>query len=186
MLAKKILDIGCGKSKYPRSIGLDIKKTSDADIVCNVENGLPFKKNEFDFVYSSHTLEHIDPKKLVFVLEEIWRITKPTGKIKIIVPHFSGVGAASNPTHLRAGFSSQTFNFFNFEDEYQKYGRINFEVLKVTLMKGRTRNVLINIILSLIDQLANLNPFLCECSWIYWFGGFHEIQFDLKPIKKKA
>ncbi|OGD78283.1 hypothetical protein A2362_04270 [Candidatus Curtissbacteria bacterium RIFOXYB1_FULL_41_59] len=180
---KKILDIGCGKKKYPGSIGIDLNPKSDADIIKNVEKGLPFKKNEFDLVYSSHTLEHLDPKKLVFVLEEIWRVTRPNGQIKITVPHFSGVGAASNPTHLRSGFTSQTFHFFNYEDEYQKYGRINFEIIKVTLTKGRTRNIFINLVLSIIDYLANLNPFFCESSWVYWFGGFHEIEFTLRPIK---
>jgi|SRR3989344_61333 len=185
-MESKILDIGCGKTKYPGSFGLDIKKTSETDIVCNVEKGLPFKDNEFDLVYSSHTLEHIDPKRLVFVIEEIWRVTKPTGTIKIIVPHFSGVGAASNPTHLRPGFASQTFHFFKNKNEYQKIDRINFEILKITLRKGRTRNKLINIVWFLIENLANLNPLFCEIFWVYWFGGFHEIQFDLKPIKKKA
>lgn len=183
---KKILDIGCGEKKYPGSIGIDVRKTKQADIVANIEKGLPFKDNGFDLVYSSHTLEHIDPKKLVFVIEEIWRITKPSGIIKITVPHFSGVGAATNPTHLRPGFASQTFHFFKNKNEYQKFGRIDFEILKITLGKGRTRNKLINIIWLLIENLANLNPLFCEIFWVYWFGGFHEIQFDLKPIKKKA
>ena len=177
-----ILDIGCGNIKYPGSIGLDIKKTGVTDIVCNVEKGLPFKKNEFDLVYSSHTLEHLDPKKLVFVLEEIWRITKPTGNIKIIVPHFSGVGAATNPTHLRQGFGSQTITFFK-TDEYEKFGKIDFIISKITLRKGRTRNHLINFIWTTIETFANLNPFLCELSWVYWFGGFHDIEFNLQPIK---
>lgn len=183
MRAKKILDIGCGNAKYPGSIGLDIQKTSVTDIVCNVENGLPFKKNEFDFVYTNHNLEHIDPKKLVFVLEEIWRVTKPSGKIKIQVPHFSGAGAATNPTHLRQGFSSQTFNFFKTE-EYQNFGKIDFEISKINLHKGQTGNQLINYIYRIIEKAANSNLMICEQIWVYWFGGFHEIQFELKPIKK--
>ena len=178
-----ILDIGCGKNRYPRSIGIDTNPKSDADIIFNIERGIPFPENQFDFVYSNHTLKHLDPKKLVFVLEEIWRVTKPYGKIKISVPHFSGAGSATNPTHLRAGFTSQTFHFFKSKDEYQKFGQIDFEILKITLRKGRTRNKLINFILFLIEIFANLNPLLCELFWVYWFGGFHEIEFILKPIK---
>ena len=182
----KILDIGCGKKKYPGAIGIDINPKGDADIIFNIERGIPFPANQFDLVYSSHTLEHLDPKKLIFVLEEIWRVTKAGGTIKITVPHFSVVGAAPNPTHLRPGFASQTFHFFKNKNEYQKFDRVNFEILKITLRKGRTRNKLINIILFLIENLANLNPLFCEIFWVYWFGGVHEIQFDLKPIKKKA
>lgn len=180
----KILDIGCGNKKYPGSIGLDINPKSDADIIVNIEKGFPFFDNSFNLVYSNHTLEHIDPKKLVFVLEEIWRVTKPNGKILIIVPHFSGVGAATNPTHLRAGFTSQTFLFFKSKDEYQKCGQIDFKVEKIILRKVRTKNSFVNFLWSLIEKLANLNPLLCELSWIYWFGGFDEIEFNLRPVKK--
>lgn len=179
----KILDIGCGKTKYPGSIGLDINRKSNANIIANIEKGLPFKKNTFDLVHSSHSLEHIDPKKLVFVLEEIWRVTKPQGQIIIKGPHFSGVGAATNPTHQRQGFSTQLFNYFISENEYPNYGKISFKVNKIILKKVRTRNHLINLIWISVETLANLNPFLCEHSWVYWFGGFDEIEFQLHPIK---
>jgi|SRR3990167_5153028 len=179
----KILDIGCGNNKYPDSIGIDIRKTKQTDIVKNIEKGLPFKKNAFDLVYTNHALEHIDPKKLVFVLEEMWRVTKPSGTIKIIAPHFSGVGAASNPTHLRAGFSSQTFHYFQ-SDEYPKYKKIAFRIKKVTLRKIRTRFLPLNILWKIVETFANLNSLFCEIFWVYWFGGFDEIEFQLQPIKK--
>lgn len=178
-----ILDLGCGKSKYPGSIGIDNNKKSDADIVFNLERGIPFPSNQFDFVHSSHTLEHIDPKKLVYVLEEIWRVTKPKSKITITGPHFTGAGAATNPTHLRQGFSSQLFCYFVSENEYPKYGKIAFKVNKILLRKGRTRIFLVNIIWKSIEYLANLNPQACEALWGYWFGGFYEIEFQLQPIK---
>lgn len=179
----KILDIGCGDNKYPGSIGLDIRKTEQTDIVKNIEKGLPFKKNEFDLVYTNHTLEHLDPKKLVFVLEEIWRVTKPKGEIKIIVPHFSSVGAASNPTHLRAGFTSQTFNYFK-SKEYPKCGTISFKVNKISLRKIKTRIFLLNLLWKFIESIADINPLFCEIFWVYWFGGFDEIEFQLQPINK--
>ena len=179
----KILDIGCGDKKYPNSLGIDIRKTKQTDFVVNIEKGLPFKNNEFDLIYSNHTLEHIDPKKLVFVLEEIWRVTKPKGQIKIITPHFSGVGAATNPTHLRAGFTSQTFNYFQ-SAEYPKYGKIGFRLSKLSLRKVRTRILPLNWFWHLIEILANVNPLFCEIFWVYWFGGFDEIEFNLEPVKK--
>jgi len=176
------LDIGCGKKKYPGSIGLDSNPKSDADIFTNIEKKLPFTQNSFDFVYSSHTLEHINPKKLVFVLEEIWRVVKPDGKICLIIPHFSGSGSYTNPTHLRMGFSSQSFKFFQSPDYF---GKANFKIEKITLRKGKTGKRILNFFISTIDKLANLNPLLCELFWVYWVGGFYEIQFDLKVKKNK-
>lgn len=178
-----ILDIGCGKTKYPKSIGIDTNKKSDADIIFDIQRGIPFPTNQFDLVYTSHTLEHIEPKKLVYILEEIWRVTKPQGKIIFIGPHFTGAGAATNPTHLRQGFSSQLFCYFISKNEYPNYGKISFKVNKITLRKGRTRNRLINLIWATIEALANLNPVMCEVTWAYWFGGFYEIEFQLQPIK---
>jgi len=62
--------------------------TRSADYVCNLnKEKLPFKDNTIDSIYSSHTLEHIEPIALPDVLKEMYRVLKPkSGKIRIIVP----------------------------------------------------------------------------------------------------
>ena len=46
-----IIDIGCGKEKYPNSIGIDISKYSDADIIANLNSYyLPLKSNIADVI----------------------------------------------------------------------------------------------------------------------------------------
>lgn len=183
-MKKNILDLGCGISKYSGSIGIDSSRSSDADIVFDIERGIPFPANQFDLVYSSHTLEHIDPKKLVFILKEIHRVTKPTGKINIIVPHFSSQGGPSNPTHLRQGFSSQLFYYFQTKSGNPDFGKIDFEILKVALKKGRTKYFLWNWFFDFLEFFANKKPLFCEVFWIYWFGGFDEIEFLARPLKR--
>jgi len=177
-----ILDLGCGKTKYPKSIGIDINKKSDADIFFNIEKGIPFPQDQFDLTYCAHTLEHTDPKKLVYILKEMHRVTKKGGRIIIRVPHFSSHGAASNPTHLRQGFSSQLFYYFQTENENPDFEKINFEVIKIRLKKSRTRFILWNSFFSFLEFFANLRPLFCEVFWVYWFGGFDEIEFTVKPI----
>ena len=48
----------------------------------------PFKcpSNAFDGVFLEHVLEHFDIDGAAFVLREIWRILKPSGVVRIIVP----------------------------------------------------------------------------------------------------
>ena len=179
-----ILDIGCGKNRHPRSTGIDINSKSDADIIFDIEKGIPFPANQFDLVYSNHTLERLDPKKLIFVLEEIWRVIRKSGKIIITVPHFSGVAAYTNPSHRRFGFTSQTFSYFDSENEYENFGKISFKVEEVKLIKIKgNKNPLWVTFTKIITFLANLNITFCELFWVYWFGGFDEIRFVLKPKK---
>ena len=47
---------------------------------------LPFRKCFFDIIYSNNALEHVsDPQK---VLNEAYRVLKPSGKMVIIVPNY--------------------------------------------------------------------------------------------------
>lgn len=102
------VDIGCGLNKQ-RDIGLDIKRLPGVDVVADVSKNLPFKDNTIDEIFCSHTIEHIEnPIKLI---EEIWRITKPKGKVVIKVPHCQNHGAFRDPTH-KSFWHEDTFIHF--------------------------------------------------------------------------
>ena len=74
----KILDIGCGytANKHANVIA-DIQDLSnfykDKNFVKITDKKLPFKDNEFDFVISSHVIEHVEDFE--FFLKEIERIS---------------------------------------------------------------------------------------------------------------
>jgi len=114
----KILDIGCGRNKVKvenaEVIGLDFYNKRDADVICNLEDGkLPFEDNEFDEIYSKHTLEHI--RNVLPIIDEMWRVTKPHGKIKILVPYFASSLAHSSLDHVRF-FSYTSFFPYKIDD----------------------------------------------------------------------
>jgi len=77
----KILDIGCNLAavEYAQTVA-DIKDFSDFYKEKNkkfilIQNKiLPFKDNEFDFVYASHVIEHVDD--VSFFINELKRISK--------------------------------------------------------------------------------------------------------------
>ena len=93
------LNIGGGKG-HPKLKGwqiVDLRK--NADIVHNlVKESLPFEDNSVDIIFTSHTLEHIYPQQLDFVLKEFYRVLKPQkGVIRILVPDLeAGVNAYIN------------------------------------------------------------------------------------------
>ncbi|KAB0672326.1 methyltransferase domain-containing protein [Oryzomonas sagensis] len=72
------IDIGCGPDPVsPNARKFDIED-GDANEI------LRFVNDQFDFVYSSHCLEHMnDPKK---TLQDWWTLVKPGGHLFLIVP----------------------------------------------------------------------------------------------------
>lgn len=128
----KILDLGCGPWKYPNSIGMDWLPQAKPDILWNLnELPYPFEDNTFDLVYCSHVLEHLNEP--VKVLEEIWRILKPNGKLILKVPHFSCRTAYGNPEHKHY-FSSLLFDYFEREKEIIAKTTAQFKILKIRLL----------------------------------------------------
>lgn len=81
------LDI-CSNTKREGWTTIDIE--SCADICMDIsESRLPFKVDSVDAIYSSHTLEHIWPDRLSFVLFEFRRVLKPGCSVRIVVPDFT-------------------------------------------------------------------------------------------------
>lgn len=110
LLMKKILDVGCGTNKHPGAIGLDNNPRTAADVIHDLgQIPYPFPDNEFDEIVSNHVAEHV-PDVMAFVTE-LYRITKPGGRIKLLTPHYTNPDWASDPTH-RNHFNSYTFNVF--------------------------------------------------------------------------
>ena len=81
----KVLDIGCGYSpnEYANVIA-DVQDFSsfyqERDFVQILGNELPFKDKEFDFVVTSHVIEHVDSPELF--IKEIVRVGK-SGYIEV-------------------------------------------------------------------------------------------------------
>ena len=80
-----MLDIGCGETLKKGDIGLDLRKTSSVDIVADARM-LPFKDDSFDYVYSSHLIEHFSHREVRNVLLEWVRVLEKSGTIEIRCP----------------------------------------------------------------------------------------------------
>jgi SAM-dependent methyltransferase len=88
----KILDLGCGKKKRPSAIGVDYSDRHNADVIHDLKVfPFPLMDGEFDEIYLDNALEHLDDP--MHVMEEINRLSKPGGLVKVIVPYFCSVWA---------------------------------------------------------------------------------------------
>lgn len=108
---KKVLDLGCGKKKRDGSIGVDWSDRHNADVIHDLNVfPYPFENSMFDEIYIDNTLEHLDD--VIRVMEEIYRICKPGGLVKVIVPYFRSVWASIDPTH-KTFFTVNSLAYFD-------------------------------------------------------------------------
>jgi SAM-dependent methyltransferase len=94
-LKGELLDFGCGTKPYKplfnveKYTGVDMENpghphlNEEIDVLYDGKK-LPFPDNYFDSVFSSEVFEHVF--NLEEILQEIWRVMKPGGKILVTCP----------------------------------------------------------------------------------------------------
>lgn len=140
----KVLDIGCGngwvlyqyKQKGWDVAGVEPSRTA-AEIGnkanLNIYNGIlldaKFSDNEFDFIRSNHSFEHIfNPNE---VLNEIYRILKPGGKLLIGIPNYAGINSKLAKKYwYYLGAPVHTFNYTS-KNIKQLLVKHNFRIIKL-------------------------------------------------------
>jgi SAM-dependent methyltransferase len=125
-----VLDVGCGSSKYPGAVGLDISADTAADVVHDLDDlPLPFDDGSFDQVLMQDVIEHVaEPIRL---MQELHRICRPGARIQLRTPHFSSVLAYGDPTH-RHYFSRIAIESLA-EPRFAHYTPVRFRVVHITL-----------------------------------------------------
>lgn len=196
----KIVNIGCGKTRIPNSIGVDqVYIPGYTNIVHNLNfTPYPFDDQSVDEVHFYHVLEHLDEP--IKILEEIHRFLKPGGILYMRVPHFSSNGAFTDITHNRP-FSYFSFDIFEANSYHHFYSTVQFFILKKEIKYfGLYPNegiyeqyihpnqcpLLARPFVRLVNFFIRLSPIAFERFWCYWVGGACEVVINLqKPVTKK-
>lgn len=151
----RLLDLGCGSTKTPGATGIDIAPMAGVDVIADLRRGIPVKDGVADEVRCTHLLEHLPD--LVSFMEEVHRVLKPGGIMRVRVPYFTSNYAFADPTHLRF-FSYSTFDYFSPVSNFQ-YSWARFRVLEKRLKFAHGRLQLLG---KIIDPLTNRFPRLYE------------------------
>lgn len=97
---RKVLDVGCGRNKFPDAVGIDYAANSTADVMHDLNIfPYPIPDNEFEVILCRNVIEHVP--NVVGLMEEIHRVGRSKADVVITTPHFSSLYSYQDPTHVR-------------------------------------------------------------------------------------
>jgi SAM-dependent methyltransferase len=178
-----VLDLGCGARKTEGAFGVDGVRLPGVDLVHDLESRpYPLPDDCADEVVLHHVLEHFaNPLRL---MEEVWRVTRDGGRVRIRSPHYSGPYAWIDPTHRRT-FSLRSFDYFG-ENDYSYYTHARFHVARARLkyfMEEELWPRPHRLWGRLVQRLLDRHPTFGERFLCYLVGGIEELQVTLVAIK---
>jgi ubiquinone/menaquinone biosynthesis C-methylase UbiE len=132
-----ILNVGCGAQGFGE-IRVD-KYRNAANIITDIEKGMPFRENTFEIVYSRFLFEHM--RNPSFVLSEMVRVLKPEGKLILITDNASYFPFYLAPS-LGSGFHAGGYEGRGPEDKH--YSIFTKEHIINHLIHAGLENIVIN------------------------------------------
>lgn len=117
------LDLGCGevcyvgkdkKGKDEKFTGVDIVKLKGVDIVHDLTKfPYPFEDESVEEIFCSHFIGYLDGFERAKFMEECYRILVKNGKMKLIFPYITSVGATQDFAYKYPPISLNSFLYFN-------------------------------------------------------------------------
>jgi len=86
IFCQELLNVGCGRTWHPDWTNIDLICMDQSVQVADICEGLPFAGQTFDAVYHSHLLEHLDVEQGQNLVAECFRVLRPEGILRIVVP----------------------------------------------------------------------------------------------------
>jgi len=105
------IDLACGQNRTEGYFGIDKVPGDKVDAVVDLEQfPWPIESDSAEEVICNHYIEHTSD--LMKFMEEVYRILKIGGKLKIVAPYYNSVRCWQDPTHVRA-INEATFFYYN-------------------------------------------------------------------------
>lgn len=173
-----ILDLGCGNKKRTGTVGVDYNSRLDGDVNHDLNVfPYPFEDESVDKIYIDNCLEHLDSP--LSVMEELFRILKVGGEVKVIVPYFRSPSAFVDPTH-KTFYTVESFAYYDPSHPIcirYDYTKARFAVEDIVFHE----NLKSGFIKSFIVMFANKWPATYE-NFVSSVFPLHEITYYLRKI----
>jgi len=174
---RSVLNIGCGKRIDPGAVNLDITEDTHPDVVHDLEVfPWPFTDNRFARIDAWDVVEHLSDT--LAVINELHRILRPGGSVRMTMPHFSSANAFTDPTH-RKFFAYKSFDYVTGAHFHDFYTRASFEMVRRRIHLSRTRTNRI------VQRFVDRYPDRYEQRWAWIFPAWY-LEFELQAVKPPA
>ena len=121
-----LLNIGCGRRYHEDWVNLDLETSDPSVIRHDVNEGIPFEDGRFAAVYHSHILEHLEPADGRKLIQECYRVLKPGGILRVVVPDLECIARLYLETHQEAWLGDEA-------------SQINYNWMKLELLDQLVR-----------------------------------------------
>lgn len=187
------LDFG-REHRRARTLRLAPASAPDVNLIAELNPRLPFRDNCADEIFLDHALAHADD--FTAIMEELWRISKPSTIVHVRLPHASSSWALSrDPRHSRH-FTLETFNYFDPRFRPSDCAspaafRVEHAKLYLTGARGNASGLALarGVLSQVVEGFVNQNRGM-QYRWERWFaplvGGFEEFYVVLSAIKKRS
>lgn len=101
------LNLGCGCRFHPAWTNINFTSSDEGVIAHNLNQGIPFPDNSFDVVYHSHLLEHFTTIEAESFLKECYRVLRPQGILRVVVPDLEQITRTYLEALEKASYDSQ-------------------------------------------------------------------------------
>lgn len=127
------LNLGCGDKLLYDYLNVDKEEPEFTEHTydyvfekVNLEKTFPWKDNSIDYILAEDIIEHLPDK--IHTMNEIFRILKPEGKVRIIVPSTDGRAAFQDPTHV-SFWNRNSFFYFEKGNIYRDRFAKNYGII---------------------------------------------------------
>jgi ubiquinone/menaquinone biosynthesis C-methylase UbiE len=93
------LNLGAGRRRLEGFLSVDSIAYPETDVVCDLLDRWPWDDGSVELIGMAHLLEHFTGRQRVFILNEMYRVLQPGGKVNIITPHWQSIHAYGDFTH---------------------------------------------------------------------------------------
>ncbi|NEQ99869.1 MAG: methyltransferase domain-containing protein [Cyanothece sp. SIO2G6] len=90
----KALNLGCGRRYQTDWTNIDFRSGSEFVSAHDLSKGIPALDESFDLVYHSHLLEHFTKDDAEVFIQECFRVLRPQGILRVVVPDLEQVTRA--------------------------------------------------------------------------------------------